>query len=682
MPRTKNPNPSSTYSDSSIETSYVPNFVLLAPPQPICNAKPLQSRATKMKHTAPAHKRRSSRVIWNSAAKNTSGTDPNAPIDVEDKENTLSQETEHDNASEKSAEQPPLSSKKGDSKKMTSGKSEKEESKGKKKEVVVSTQGIKRKQPDMHYWNKKAIVCITDYSIEEIERNGWKINQYLGFQRWEHFLNLDCLVYREKVREFYANAKFSMEPLQITFWLDGREFTITSKSLGQILNLSDHNIHIFEENWYNSLGISSHELRTILLKDPSLTISAPNLKPMAKLLHHISCHTLLPRAGTLEKVTTGDSIILYHLLEKKSLSLPFLMIHHMINAIKADKLQTSLPYGKVLTIIFNHHLFNFPKKDGSVETKPFTSKNLKLMGLGVAPREEQGDGKAKRQKVSAKKEDTLLKKEVRSKRKNDPAKEVKQVEVARKSKGKEPEKVQIASESSKKSDSSDERTVSNNKSDSAHSISKRTSGSKGKLVIKGLVVTGTLMEMFNRVSAQWKDSSKKDEEKVVEGTEVIHSESSGEKTVELKERDEGIEINPESSMVEKLQERQQAGVLEEVQIAAAEGQNPEKGEELSYEKDHASEHGHIADDELSQGADGFSLTQIQPSSPQGGLLGSISSPTIQTPIPPIFHDTMPTMPPFSPSIHLPQTQFPLKPQPLSFAPPTEPSPIPTVTPPF
>lgn len=113
-----------------------------------------------------------------------------------------------------------------------------------------------------------------------------------------------------------------------------------------------------------------------------------------------------------------------------------------INAIKADKLQNSLPYGKSLTIVFNHHLFDFPKKEGVAEPKPLLAKKLKLMGLGVVPTDRKDGGKSKKHKRSHEKFDENLNEEIgreaRTKRRNDPARKSEKV-LESKDKGKEKE---------------------------------------------------------------------------------------------------------------------------------------------------------------------------------------------------------------------------------------------------
>ena len=56
-------------------------------------------------------------------------------------------------------------------------------------------------------------------------------------------------------------------------------------------------------------------------------------------------------------------MVIYYLWRKIPLSLPFLIINHMIKATKPIKSTSSVPYGMLMTLIFRH--FGVPIKDES-----------------------------------------------------------------------------------------------------------------------------------------------------------------------------------------------------------------------------------------------------------------------------------------------------------------------------
>lgn len=121
----------------------------------------------------------------------------------------------------------------------------------------------------------------------------------------------------------------------------------------------------------------------------------------------------------------------YHLVQNKPVNLPFLMLHHMINAIRDNKASTSLPYGIPLTRIFNHFKINISCEEGTIERKIFTAKNIKLMGIGQTITEEDKKRKKKKEQKTKKfsevseetsTEETLvevLRREMRTKKRND-----------------------------------------------------------------------------------------------------------------------------------------------------------------------------------------------------------------------------------------------------------------------
>lgn len=127
---------------------------------------------------------------------------------------------------------------------------------------------------------------------------------------------MDYLIYKERVREFFECASIKYDPLRIITLVKNKEIEVSSEYVGKALNIPNEGVQVYEETWYEKDGITQEEYRTTLFKDPSLFVTAPNLIDMVRILHHICSHTLLPRAGSFEKVTPGDSI-LYHLVQNK-----------------------------------------------------------------------------------------------------------------------------------------------------------------------------------------------------------------------------------------------------------------------------------------------------------------------------------------------------------------------------
>lgn len=99
----------------------------------------------------------------------------------------------------------------------------------------------------------------------------------------------------------------------------------------------------------------------IFYKDGEL--KSKNLNSYGKLVHNMCIHSLLPRAGTFDKVTNQDMMIMYHLWTRKKLSLPSLMVNHMMAVAEPIKSTSCLPYGMAMTRIFKYFRHPLIEKD-------------------------------------------------------------------------------------------------------------------------------------------------------------------------------------------------------------------------------------------------------------------------------------------------------------------------------
>jgi len=69
-------------------------------------------------------------------------------------------------------------------------------------------------------------------------------------------------------------------------------------------------------------------------------------------------------------------MIMYHLTQGKRVNLPFVIIKHMIAAIKDPRRNGGLPYSMALTKIFKEFKLSFIGEEALENLKPFNSKNI------------------------------------------------------------------------------------------------------------------------------------------------------------------------------------------------------------------------------------------------------------------------------------------------------------------
>ena len=210
-------------------------------------------------------------------------------------------------------------------------------------------------------------------------------------QKWYHMGLLTDLVYPNLVRAFYANMVTDHQIPSIQSTIRGVTITLHPEGLGKILNIPCVGNTVYnEEDWTNRCKIKEATVGQSMFAEGEVTPLIKDLKPTARLLHSIVTQTLLPRAGTHERVYMPDRILTYHLMEGIRINLPYMMIRHMITAAENVKSTAALPFGMTLSRIFSH--FQVPLTEEEILDEPvakLTHKSLghmKLQGKLASPK--------------------------------------------------------------------------------------------------------------------------------------------------------------------------------------------------------------------------------------------------------------------------------------------------------
>ncbi|XP_020080394.1 uncharacterized protein LOC109704071 [Ananas comosus] len=142
----------------------------------------------------------------------------------------------------------------------------------------------------------------------------------------------------------------------------------------------------YQTNIWNFPNFTEGEVRNRLLCEPSTSREdSSKLSFHDRLAHFLLTKLVLPRDGHHTTVQKMDLFLLHHLKEEIQVNLAHIIICHIAAA--ADHTSRSLPYGSLLTAIFQH--FNFalerelPKKNTKlIDSSTFTSIGFKKNQYG------------------------------------------------------------------------------------------------------------------------------------------------------------------------------------------------------------------------------------------------------------------------------------------------------------
>ncbi|KAF2305864.1 hypothetical protein GH714_008490 [Hevea brasiliensis] len=172
------------------------------------------------------------------------------------------------------------------------------------------------------------------------------------------FLTKDCI---ERHHSWFISGEI----------VPGKEIRLNQESLKKILGIHNLGSEIYDNNmWVADAGVSRVEALRMVFDNPDLSevskVNACHLKLEMRLLHHMVVHIILPRKRNFNHVSSMDLLIVWHILQGKPFNLPFALLSHMIAC--SEKKNSYLPYGMILTSIFNNFKVSLEEEAG-VELK-------------------------------------------------------------------------------------------------------------------------------------------------------------------------------------------------------------------------------------------------------------------------------------------------------------------------
>ncbi|KAL2512789.1 Uncharacterized protein Adt_18389 [Abeliophyllum distichum] len=188
----------------------------------------------------------------------------------------------------------------------------------------------------------------------------------------------------------------------ITCLVRNKRIKITQELIRSILYLEDGGICLYTNKKipyieeYNSVEACCRVTRKHF--EAAVRLSTNQLTLLCRVLHNIIAHIIVPRKGHLDEVNHYGVFLLDSILRGCKLDFSYIMIQH-INYILSRTRAKALPYGMILTKIFQHFDISFrdsvallPKATDTINT--LTLKQMKFFkedGKWVAKSKEFDD---------------------------------------------------------------------------------------------------------------------------------------------------------------------------------------------------------------------------------------------------------------------------------------------------
>nr|XP_004516849.1 uncharacterized protein LOC101500955 [Cicer arietinum] len=207
-------------------------------------------------------------------------------------------------------------------------------------------------------WFNKSVVHGKHIDLINLKNGSFNVVEVFDKLGWTSFFRVNEPQYPRLVKAFYAACNGCKGSSGFSFVLKGVHLDVNPTSLCKILDIQDAGAHCFAETWYMQYMVTRTSVLQNIMIDPHKPLIASNLPPMCRIYHNICVHSIVPRAGSYEKVTELDILIIHHLLTGTPLHMGNIIFSYMLNAAIVGR---SAPYGMILTKIFK--FFKVPLDD-------------------------------------------------------------------------------------------------------------------------------------------------------------------------------------------------------------------------------------------------------------------------------------------------------------------------------
>ena len=228
-------------------------------------------------------------------------------------------------------------------------------------------------------WSSRPIVPGRYFDFIALEAEKIMMRKYTDALGWTKFLQIRERHYPKLVRAFFFQAKVYPDKALIVSKIKGIEISLTPESLGKILSLPTDGNCLSEDNWNEKLELDMEFVYNNTFEPNTTDFTASNLQKIPKMLNSITQYNIYPRKGSFDTVSKTDLMILYHLLFGERLNLPSVIIHHMITTSQNPNRQCCVPYGMLLTKVFQKFKIPLEDENSLLVVKKYRPKNIRHM---------------------------------------------------------------------------------------------------------------------------------------------------------------------------------------------------------------------------------------------------------------------------------------------------------------
>ncbi|KAK4353963.1 hypothetical protein RND71_026157 [Anisodus tanguticus] len=242
-------------------------------------------------------------------------------------------------------------------------------------DVVVNDSEEVEKEKNVSRPSKKRKNSVSDEPDSSKKRKKGN-NGDFGVSKVGSSVCLPCPRASEKeVAIFYDNLMYTDDSTLI-YLVNEVEFEMDEAQLGEILGVPTDRLKIIE-------GKGSDDFKNLIVKKEGLVtgemLFKKQLKPEHQLLFELVHKVLLPRIERRCIASIAYMFLLEALVNFRSISLPALMIEHMIKVVNAREDKHGLPYGFFLTKVFEHFDMPTGKTTGHWDIERLQVENAPLM---------------------------------------------------------------------------------------------------------------------------------------------------------------------------------------------------------------------------------------------------------------------------------------------------------------
>ncbi|GAB2276026.1 hypothetical protein Dimus_010768 [Dionaea muscipula] len=186
-------------------------------------------------------------------------------------------------------------------------------------------------------------------------------------QKWEKLFKRRELAHVDVVKEFYAKLTMSHNRKKdvAKSKVRGDKIVFDHLQLASILGIPKNNgiCEYIKEVWEESRYTKPLEIRRKFANDDTIMearrVKSVEMRPFQRFVHFLVMKNVVPRFGKRDTTSYMDLIYMDHLIARRLVNLPRVMIRHMSYVISVK--DHELPYGDWLTMVFEE--FRIPLVD-------------------------------------------------------------------------------------------------------------------------------------------------------------------------------------------------------------------------------------------------------------------------------------------------------------------------------